>query len=145
MFSQTAEYALRAIVYLAGPHEAPCTTREIAKITRVPSGYLAKVMQSLHRGGLVTAQRGLHGGFALARPADEITALDVMQAVDPLKRIEHCPLGLKGHHTLCPLHRRLDSAVALVEDALRNSTIAELQAAQKHSKMPQPLCSMIED
>jgi Rrf2 family transcriptional regulator, nitric oxide-sensitive transcriptional repressor len=141
MISQTAEYALRAIVYLADRNDAPQTTQQIAEVTRVPAGYLAKVMQGLSRAGLVHAQRGLHGGFTLARTAEELTVLDVVQAVDPLRRIERCPLGIKDHQSLCPLHRRLDSAVAMVEQALGESTIAELLAEPKRGKMPKPLCS----
>ncbi|HUY31937.1 MAG TPA: Rrf2 family transcriptional regulator [Pirellulales bacterium] len=143
MFSQTAEYALRAIVYLADQGDSPRTTRQIAEVTHVPPGYLAKVMQSLSRAGLVSSQRGLHGGFVLARPPQKLTVLDVIQAVDPLRRIETCPLGLEGHLSLCPLHRRLDSAVAMVEKALRESTIAELLAEPaKDKNIPRPLCSM---
>lgn len=145
MFSQTAEYALRAIVFLADRSESPQTTQQIAEVTCVPAGYLAKVLQSLNRAGLVTAQRGLHGGFALARPASKMTVLDVVQAVDPLKRIVRCPLGIKGHVSLCPLHRRLDGAVALVEKALGESTIAELVAEPARGKGPKPLCSLDAD
>lgn len=143
MISQTAEYALRAIVYLADQSESPQTTQQIAEVTRVPAGYLAKVMQSLSRAGLVRAQRGLHGGFTLAAPAKQLTVLDVVQAVDPLRRIEHCPLGIEGHQTLCPLHRRLDSAVAMVEKALGSTTIAEVLAEPKRGKGPKPLCSLV--
>jgi Rrf2 family protein len=143
MFSQTAEYALRAIVYLADQGENPRTTQQIAEVTQVPPGYLAKVMQNLSRAGLVASQRGLHGGFVLAQPANKLTVLDVVQAVDPFKRIERCPLGLQGHVSLCPLHRRLDGAIAMVEKALRESTIAELLVEPgKRKGVPRPLCSM---
>jgi Rrf2 family transcriptional regulator, nitric oxide-sensitive transcriptional repressor len=143
MFSQTVEYALRAIVYLADQGGSPCTTQQIAEVTHVPPGYLAKVMQSLSRAGLVSSQRGLHGGFALAKSAKTLTVLDVVQAIDPLRRIESCPLGLEGHLSLCPLHRRLDNAVVMVEKALRESTIAELLAEPSKGKnVPRPLCSM---
>src|SRR5580692_5034819 len=136
MISQTAEYALRAIVYLADENKTPQTTQQIAEVTRVPAGYLAKVMQGLSRAGLVHAQRGLHGGFSLAVSADKLTVLDVVQAVDPLRRIKHCPLGLEGHQALCPLHRRLDNAVAMVEKALGDTTIAALLAEPKRGKAP---------
>jgi Rrf2 family protein len=127
MISQTAEYALRAIVCLADRTEGPMTTQDIASRTLVPAGYLSKVLQALGRAGLVVSQRGLHGGFSLGRDAKEITVLDVLAAVDPLRRIRECPLGLRSHGAdLCPLHRRLDSATALVEQAFRDSTIAEL-------------------
>ena len=142
MFSQTAEYALRAVVYLASQGGAAQTTQQIAEATRVPAGYLAKVMQGLSRAGLVYSQRGLHGGFTLSRPADALTVLDVVRAVDPLRRIRSCPLGIKGHVNLCPLHRRLDNAMALVEKALQDSTIAELLAEPNPKKgIPVPLCS----
>jgi len=142
MFSQTAEYALRAVVYLASQEGMPRTTREIAKATQVKIAYLSKVMQSLVRRGLVQSQRGLHGGFTLARSADEVTVLDVIMAVDPIRRIQSCPLGIKGHLNLCPLHRRLDQAVKLVEDALRTSTLADLLAEpEQASGIPLPLCS----
>jgi Rrf2 family protein len=141
MISQTAEYALRAIVYLADQSDAPQTTQQIAEVTRVPAGYLAKVMQGLSRSGLVRAQRGVHGGFTLAVSPKELTVLDVVQAVDPLRRIEHCPLGIVSHQALCPLHRGLDNAVAMVEKALGASTIAELLAKPKRGNAPTPLCS----
>jgi Rrf2 family protein len=146
MFSQTAEYALRATVYLASQEGTPRTTQEIAKATQVKIAYLSKVMQSLGRQGLVQSQRGLHGGFTLARSADELTVLDIITAVDPIQRIKSCPLGIKGHINLCPLHRRLDHAMKLVEDALRKSTLAELLAEPERARgIPIPLCSWPEE
>jgi Rrf2 family nitric oxide-sensitive transcriptional repressor len=146
MFSQTAEYALRAVVYLASQEGTPRTTQEIATATKVPTGYLSKVMQGLGRKRLVQSQRGLHGGFTLARPPEELTVLDVIQAVDPIQRIRSCPLGIKGHINLCPLHRRLDHAMKLVEDALQKSSIAELLAEPARARgIPIPLCSWPED
>ncbi len=146
MFSQTTEYALRAVIYLASQSGTARTTQQIAESTRVPTGYLSKVMQGLGRARLVQSQRGLHGGFTLARPAEELTVLDVIQAVDPIQRIRSCPLGLKGHINLCPLHRRLDHAMKLVEEALRKSSIAELLAEPERTRgIPIPLCSWPED
>ena len=139
MVSQTAEYALRAVVALAGQPETSMTTQQIAQITKVPAGYLSKVMQALGRSGLVTSQRGLHGGFLLARAIGQISVLDVINAVDPVKRIEHCPLGLPAHGAnLCPLHRRIDDAMATVEKVFREATVAELLAEPTESK---PLCN----
>jgi Rrf2 family protein len=142
MISQTAEYALRAIVYLASQVGAPRTVQQVAEVTRVPAGYLSKVMQGLSRAHLVHSQRGLHGGFTLSVPAEQLTVYDVIQAVDPIRRIRSCPLGLKGHVNLCPLHRRLDHALAMVEEALKASTMAELLAEPNPKKgIPIPLCS----
>jgi Rrf2 family protein len=129
MFSQTVEYALRAIVVLANDPDKPETAQEIAAQSLIPPDYLMKVLQALSRDGLVAAQRGRGGGFILRRPPGRITVLDVINAVDPLRRIEYCPLGLKAHgNTLCPLHRKLDDAIRTVEQAFASTTIAELLA-----------------
>ena len=137
MFSQTVEYALRAIVYLAG-HEEAQTTQQIAAVTKVPPAYLAKVLQNLSRADLVRSQRGLHGGFFLGRPADQLTIWDVVQAVEPIKRIRECPLELESHKTtLCPLHKKIDGALAVIEETFRAATVAEILAEPTTSK---PLC-----
>jgi len=127
MFSQTTEYALRAVTHLAGQEavEAP-TTAQISRATQIPSNYLAKVLRSLSRAGLVHSQRGPGGGHKLARNPAELTVLQVVNAVDPFTRIQSCPLRLEHHQDLCPLHRRLDSAIAMVEEAFSTTTIAEL-------------------
>ena len=130
MISQTAEYALRAVVHLATLEKSGSssqTVMQIAEGTRVPAGYLAKVLQVLSRTDLIVSQRGLGGGFRLGKPAGEISIYEVIQAVDPLQRIRECPLGLEAHGTnLCPLHRRLDDAMLLIEEQFRSTTIAEL-------------------
>ncbi len=142
MISQTAEYALRAVVFLAAHGAAAQTTQQISDGTKVPAGYLSKVMQGLSRAGLVHSQRGLHGGFTLASAPDALTVLDVVQAVDPIRRIRTCPLGIKDHIRLCPLHRRLDEAMSMVETALKHSTIAELLAESDRERgVPVPLCA----
>jgi Rrf2 family protein len=137
MISQTAEYALRAVVCLGtAPGQRPLTTHAIADKTLVPAGYLSKVLQGLGRAGLVESQRGLRGGFVLGRSLDEVSVLDVINAVDPIKRIKRCPLGLVGHGTrLCPLHRRLDDAIAQVESLFQGTTIAEL-LEERSSSVP---------
>src|SRR5262249_40842491 len=80
-------------------------------------------------GGVVQSQRGLGGGMTLARLPDDLTILEVINAVEPIERIRTCPLGLAAHGVrLCPLHRRLDDALATVEQALSGSTLAEVLA-----------------
>src|SRR5205814_1557949 len=90
-----------------------------------PEGYLAKVMQALVRGQIVSSQRGAKGGFTLTRDPADVTLLDVVLAVDPSRRIAACPLGIEEHaHKLCPLHQKLDQAAATVEQILRSTTIS---------------------
>lgn len=127
MLSQTSEYTLRVVVFLGRLDGQAATARQIAAATRVPEGYLVKILQILSRAGFVRSQRGLHGGSVLARDPATISVYDVIQAVAPLPRIRNCPLGLESHGAhLCPLHRRLDNAMEMVENAFRHSTIADI-------------------
>ena len=140
MFSQTVEYALRAAVFLASRAGEPATTEEVAGRTRVPAPYLAKILQGLAKKGVVRAQRGVGGGVVLARPAAEVTILEVVNAVGPVQRITTCPLGLPSHGPrLCPLHKRLDAALAQVEAAFGGTTLAEVLADPSASV---PLCDV---
>ncbi|MEZ6062340.1 MAG: Rrf2 family transcriptional regulator [Planctomycetaceae bacterium] len=127
VFSQTVEYALRSVVYLASQDDRPQKTNAIAAATKVPSAYLSKVLQGLQQQGIVRLQRGIGGGVTLARPIHELTILDVVNAVDPIQRITTCPLELSAHGArLCALHRRIDNAIKMIEDAFQTTTLAEL-------------------
>lgn len=136
--SQTAEYALRAVVWLAEHIGDPQTTNQIAEGCRMPAGYLAKVLQPLAKAGVVSAQRGLGGGYVLERDVEGLSLLDVINAVEPVQRIRSCPLKLSTHGSrLCALHQTLDDAMAEVERRLREQTIAQLMSRHTGSK---PLC-----
>jgi Rrf2 family nitric oxide-sensitive transcriptional repressor len=138
MFSQTVEYALRAVVHLASKSPAGTTTEDIAKATKVPQAYLSKVLQNLVQAGIVRSQRGIGGGMTLAKKPNELTILEVVNAVDPIKRITTCPLDLATHGTnLCPLHRRVDNALASVETAFQTTT---LQEVLDEPSLSVPLC-----
>ena len=98
MISQSAEYTLRAVACVAAaPGGRPMTARQIARAVRVPAGYLSKILQLLARAGVVTSQRGLNGGFVLARPPQELTLLELVRWIDGSRRITVCPLGLPEH------------------------------------------------
>lgn len=146
MISQTAEYALRAIVHLAQTHPRPQTAAAIAERTHVPVPYLSKVMQSLARAGFVSSQRGLHGGFTLVRRASTFSVLDVISAVEPLNHIQKCPLDLEGHQEgLCMLHGCLEEAMQRTEEIYAETTIEKLLESREGvrtlcgcAKLPEP-------
>lgn len=138
VLSQTVEYAFRAVVQLAYNQQQLCSTSFLAEKTKVPPAYLSKVLQSLVRAGIVYSQRGVGGGMSLQIPADKLTLLDIVNAVDPIKRIHSCPLNIKRHGTvLCPLHRRLDTMLGELETSLREATLADILAERSQSV---PLC-----
>lgn len=127
MLSQTIEYALRAMIHLAalGPDSA-ANSETISARTKVPKGYLSKILRDLVVGGLILSQRGPNGGFTLARPPASISMLDVVNAVGPIDRIKTCPLGNPEHVHLCPLHRRLDDAMGMIEREFARTSLAEI-------------------
>ncbi len=140
MLSQTTEYALRAMACLAYAPDELTPTPRLAEQTLVPPNYLAKVLQSLAQADLITGRRGVGGGYRLARPADEITLLDVVNAIDPVSPIEQCPLGLKSHSSeLCALHRCVDRAARQFIDSFKGIKLSDLIAESDGSRL-RPLC-----
>ncbi|MGI9428882.1 MAG: RrF2 family transcriptional regulator [Bythopirellula sp.] len=131
MFSQTTDYALRSVAHLANCREGETTVPEMAQAIQVNVPYLRKVINKLCDAGIVAAQRGKGGGIRLQADPDELTILDVVNATEPMQRIESCPLGLPDHMKLCSLHAELDDAVALVEKALGSRTIGQLLATRR--------------
>jgi Rrf2 family protein len=139
MFSETVEYALRAVVYLAAQSIGPCTTHGIARETQVPPAYLSKVLQRLVHAGILRSQRGIGGGVALRKPPHEVTILEIVQTMDPIRRITTCPLGLASHEAqLCPLHERMDQAMAAMEATFAATTVADMV---NNSYNPAALCA----
>jgi len=76
---------------------------------------------------VVISQRGLHGGFVLTKHPEEFSILDIINVVEPIKRIHECPLKIHSHGTnLCPLHRTLDNAIEATETIFRETTLADM-------------------
>jgi Rrf2 family protein len=137
MLSTTAEYALRAMVYLASSQSVP-TRREIAAATLIPEAYLVKVLQLLEQAELITAKRGPGGGYLFNGDVETVTVFDVISAISELPRIEKCPLGLKEHVKLCPLHARLDQVARLAEEAYRKTPLSDLLPKRSSSRCDFP-------
>ena len=125
MFSQTVEYALRAMVQLATEAPEACTTQAIAESTQVPGAYLAKVLQSLRRAGLISSRRGVGGGVRLARPPKKINLLEVINAVEPLERsVDNPKRGAAT--TLGPLNRKLDAMLDQLQKGCSGTSLADV-------------------
>ncbi len=131
MFSQTVEYALRAMVQLAADSSGAATTKDIAAKAKVPSAYLAKVLQSMRRGGLIHSRRGVGGGVTLAKPAAKITLLDVIDAVEPLKRTPS-----KKAPAAAQLQKSMDSAVDQLRATFASESLADMLPKGKTVKAP---------
>ena len=142
MLSTTAEYALRIMIALTQSGKDSLTSEAIATAAQIPPDYAVKVLQALARAELVRAQRGRGGGFALTCNPSRTTMLDVVNAIDPLKRIRTCPLERESHRgALCPLHQCVDDVLALLESNLREMTLQGMIDTAQGSA----ICALEED
>jgi Rrf2 family transcriptional regulator, nitric oxide-sensitive transcriptional repressor len=138
MFSQTTEYAMRAMAWLALTPGTLVSTLTLAEKTKVPPHYLAKVLQQLSAAQLIVGRRGVRGGYKLSRPPSQITVLDVVRSVAEIQRITACPLGIASHGTtLCSLHRLTDAAAKGLIELYGGTTLYDLVSDEKSLA---PLC-----
>jgi Rrf2 family protein len=80
--SAKSDYALRAVIELAATADSPVKGERIAQAQEIPLKFLENILGDLRHAGIVRSQRGVEGGYWLARPADEITVAEVVRAVD---------------------------------------------------------------
>jgi Rrf2 family protein len=80
--SAKADYALRAVIELAASEDGPVKGERIAQAQEIPLKFLENILGDLRHAGIVRSQRGVEGGYWLARSADEITVAEVVRAVD---------------------------------------------------------------
>lgn len=134
--SEGVEWALHCMWTLAAePAAQPISTRRLAEFYDLPAPYLAKVLGSLVRAGVLTATSGPRGGFRLAKPAAEITAAEVVEAVEGRGQLFSCteirqrgPVPLTGAacRMPCGISRLMDRAQRAWRDELAATTIADL-------------------
>lgn len=126
MISTTTEYAIRAMVSLASqPPGVPATATQISIDSGVPRNYLSKILGALRRGGLVTGERGPHGGFKLSRPARAITTLEIVGQFEQVDSRRRCILGepLCVTPEECEAHRRWSDVWSALDAFLRETTL----------------------
>ena len=123
------EYAIRAMIHLASrPLGEVSALREVGREQDVPESFLAKIFQTLVRAELVTSQRGAHGGFSLSRPADRITARQVIEAVDGPIALNVCVIRPEecGRSGECRMHVAWVDAQERMMQVLDGITLADL-------------------
>lgn len=127
--TRDGEYAVRAVVFLASQPEGRVTLiSEIAETQEVPKSYLSKIMQHLVRAGLVKSRRGAKGGFVLARPADQITLRQTIEAMEGPIHLNVCLIKKGECHrdVLCPVHPVWREAQTKLIEVLDSKTMADL-------------------
>ena len=131
MLTKTGLHAVRAVVALAKlPEGAYAGAARVAREIGAPQNYLGKLLQTLAREGLVESQKGLGGGFRLAREPRAITLLDVVEPIEHISRWSGCILGRPECSDVdpCAIHNRWKAVRDAYLAMLRRTSIAELVA-----------------
>jgi Rrf2 family iron-sulfur cluster assembly transcriptional regulator len=140
LYSRSAEYAIRALVYMARiPEGKYAMTRVIAEEEQIPVHFLAKILQELARKGLLKSNKGPSGGFTLKVPADEIYLLQIVEAMDGPSLSQSCDQVPWILDSWKALHSRImeslgQSTVAAVAQALAESR--ESKKAKRSRRSP---------
>ena len=129
MITKTGVYGIRAMLALAQlPEEEFAGAPTIAESIQVPPSYLSKLLQILARAGLVHSQRGVAGGFRLARDPALISLYDIIDPLESIERWSGCFLGNAqcSEESACVMHERWKAVQQAYLGMLRRSTLAEL-------------------
>ncbi|WP_035482231.1 RrF2 family transcriptional regulator [Gallaecimonas xiamenensis] len=141
LYSSGVEYGLHCLLFLVDDSKGEsreANARTLAELQGVPAELLAKVFTKLAKAKLLEATSGPRGGFKLARPADEITVLDVVKAIDGDKAIFECRnirenCALFGNCTpdwavadTCSVHAVMQAAQQRMEEALAQQTLLDI-------------------
>ncbi len=151
--TKKADYGLMALKYLAEQAEAggsaqqsqsaSASAKAIADAYHIPPQLLAKILQTLTRGGILVSTAGTNGGYSLARPASEINAFEVIRAIDGPLFITSCITihGTCDLHGTCTIKEPLRKVNDSIKDMLSGLSIADLVEPADNSLPPAPVAA----
>ncbi|PKQ29427.1 MAG: Rrf2 family transcriptional regulator [Actinobacteria bacterium HGW-Actinobacteria-10] len=140
--SARSEYGLLALIDMASAQDGrPLVTRDLAESRGIPSAFLEQLLADLRRAGLVRATRGPHGGFALARTAEEITALEIIEALEGPIAPSVCAPDACGREEGCAAASVWGDVSGAVRGALSGFTLARLAEEQTRLDRAPLTCS----
>lgn len=134
--TSATDYAIRAMIHLACVPEGTQTLREhIASVEKIPSSFMAKILRSLVRAQLLQSSRGVNGGFSLARPTDEITLLQIVEAVEGPLQLTACSTEDDScmRTTVCPAASVWGDVQEQVESILQSATLERLVSTPRRN------------
>lgn len=137
IFSRQCEYAIQAILFLALKEDDKMVSiRELTDNFDIPYHFLAKILQNLTHRGFLKSSRGSSGGFSLAKPASEITLLEIVSAIDGTKIRESCIMGFPDctDTARCALHEYWAKSREDIFNVLEQKTIDHMAKAMKKSE-----------
>ena len=132
--SSRSTYGVRAILALARKYgEGPMMVKEIADRERLPEPYLEQIMMYMRKARLVSATRGVGGGYFLSRPPIEITLAEIVEALEGPLSIADCPTGAGccGQPESCVIKGVWDEAGGAMREVLKGVTLLNLLERQQ--------------
>ena len=131
LLSKACEYGIRAVLRVAsieGKHEY-VPVREIAGHLNISVTFLAKIVQTLTQANILVSHRGPNGGIALAKPANQISLMDVVTIIDGDGLFNECLLGLPdcGEGKPCPFHQWWQDVRGEITGTFSDTTVADLR------------------
>ena len=148
LFGTSVEYGLHTLVWLAADPAAQASSRDLADLQEVPPALLAKILSKLEKAGIVGSSGGISGGFRLGRPAEQISVLDVVDAIEGRKPLfdcmdirERCALweGRRPFPSgpICGIHAVMIHAERAMRDELAKTSIASLVRGAQAAAPPE--------
>ena len=134
IFTTTTEYAVRGLGELASRADGHyMLLNDLVRGTDLPRDFLAKIFQRFVRAGVLRSAKGRGGGFALARPAHQITLMDIVEIIDGPQHLDRCVVGLEkcSDSAPCPQHDLYKPIRYRLKDYLNTTTLADLAASLK--------------
>jgi len=132
IYSTTCSYAIRAMCRLAVIRpEGYVRIQEVCQGSDLPAYFIAKIFRDLVRAGLLTSAKGRGGGFALAKPMQQIKLYDIVEAIDGVKHYHQCVVGLSecNDKQPCPQHEAFKPIRQRILGYLNNTTLSEMSEA----------------
>jgi Rrf2 family protein len=137
--TRQADYAVRAVLYLAqlGPG-ARASTAQVSREQKIPPTFLAKIVAQLAVAGLLRTTRGAHGGIALARPAETLSVLEVVEVIDGPMALNDCVLDPAACELSdnCTVRAVWCEAQADLARRLAQATFGQLARPARHAPLP---------
>lgn len=134
--SRLTDYGTGVLAYLASAGPRPHSTNEVAELTGLPAATVSKILKLLTRSGLVTSHRGAQGGYVMARPAEKITAAEIIDALEgPVALTEcsnedsHCQL--ESSCLVGTAWQRINVAIRRALDEISLAELASMQAGYR--------------
>jgi Rrf2 family transcriptional regulator, iron-sulfur cluster assembly transcription factor len=134
VITRATEYAIRTIIYLARqPKNEIVLKKDICRTQNVTPAFLTKILQPLIKAGIVSSQRGVGGGFLLAKDPEEINLLDILQAEEGELKLNHCLVDedVCKRDKLCSAHEVWHEAQDAMVTVLQKYSVAELVQREK--------------